>query len=83
MEPVMSPIRVQLVESASGRAGFASNQARVEADATGNRNSIFNVFFASSNSGAQCEIAAPGRHFCDPQVQKILEKPQNPRFFGL
>ena len=40
----MSHIGVQFVEAASGRAGFASDKARVETVATGMRNSIFNVF---------------------------------------
>jgi hypothetical protein len=77
----MSPITVQLVEAASGRAGFAPSQARVEAVAAGMRNSIFNVFFTPSRSEAKCEIASPRLHFRDPRVEKILEKPQNRRFF--
>ena len=51
----MSGIRVQLVEAASGRAGFASDQARAEAVATGMRTSIFNVFFTPSRSEANYE----------------------------
>ena len=79
----MSGIRVQFVEAASGRAGSASSQARVEAVATGMRNSIFNVFFTPSRSGAKYEIAAPDAGFRASQRQKKREKRQNRRFFGL
>jgi hypothetical protein len=74
MEPVMPSITVQLVEAASGRAGFASRQARVEAVATGMRNSIFDVFFTPSRSGAKYEIAAPDAASSTSQSQKKREK---------
>jgi hypothetical protein len=70
MEPFMSGIRIQLVEAASGRAGFPSAQSRVEAVATGMRNSILNVFFAPSHSEAKCEISAPAAAFLDMQIEK-------------
>ena len=70
----MSDIRVQLVEFAYGRAGFASRQARAEELATGNRNSIFNVFFTTLRLEAKCEISAPDAASRVSQSQKILEK---------
>jgi hypothetical protein len=77
----MSAITVQLVEAASSHSGFASGQANIETVATGMRNSIFNVFFASSRSEAKCEIAAPAAASRDPQVRKIPEKaPKSPIF---
>jgi hypothetical protein len=82
MEPVMSGIRVQFVEAASGRAGSASSQARVEAVATGMRNSIFNVFFTPSRSGAKYEIAAPAAASRNVQIEKMREKHQKSRFFA-
>jgi hypothetical protein len=83
MEPFMSRIAAQLVEVASGRAGSASGKARVEAVATGMRNSIFNVFFTPSHSGAKYEIAFPAAASRTSQSQKNLEQPQNCRFFRL
>jgi hypothetical protein len=75
MEPVMSTIAAQFVETASGRAGFPSGQARVGAVATGMRNSIFNVFFASSNSRVECEIAAPAAASRDARLEKASKCP--------
>jgi hypothetical protein len=77
----MSRTAVQLVEAASGRAGFASVQARVEAVATGMRNSIFNVFFTPSRSEAKYEIAAPAAASSASQLDKTREKtPKSPIF---
>jgi hypothetical protein len=77
----MSRITPQLVEAASGRAGFASGQALVEAAATGMRNSIFNVFFTPSSSEVKCEIAAPAGAFRASQLEKMREKTPKSPFF--
>jgi hypothetical protein len=67
----------------SGRARFALSYARIEAAATGNRNSIFDEFFSFHVHAPECEIAAPAAAFRTSQFEKMREKPRKSRFFGL
>jgi hypothetical protein len=81
MEPVMSGIRVQPVEPASGRTGFASGQARVEAVATGMRNSIFLcVFHAFAFSGEMRNRRSSRGFPCFSKSKKVRKTPKSPIF---
>ena len=67
----------------SGRARFALSYARIEAAATGNRNSIFDEFFSFHVHAPECEIAAPAAASSVSEIEKMREKRQNRRFFEL